>query len=85
MPSKSQIAFRRDRNFALVWTPDRYLKGRLAPLVLTVLLTRLDGSPRWKQVVEPSRGRFTHHLELYSAADVDEQVRERLREAWEAA
>ncbi len=81
--SKSQIAFRRHRNFALVWMPDQYLRRQLAPLVLTVLLQRRDTSPRWKQIVEPSPGRFTHHLELRGAADVDEQVRRWLRDAWE--
>jgi len=83
--SKSQIAFRRKRNFALVWMPGQYLKGERAPLVLTVLLARRDTSPRWKEVVEPSPGRFTHHLELYEAGDVDEETRDWLREAWDAA
>lgn len=33
--SKSQIAFRRKKNFALVWIPGQYLKNRsTAPLVL---------------------------------------------------
>ncbi len=42
-------------------------------------------SPCWKQVVEPAPGRFTHHLELYAVTDIDEEVRDWLREAWEAA
>jgi hypothetical protein len=83
--SKSQIAFRRKRNFALVWMPEQYLKREAAPLVLTVLLPWRDESPRWKEVVEPYPGRFTHHLELYETADVDEEVREWLRQAWEEA
>lgn len=83
--TKSQVAFRRRKAFAWAWTPDRYLHGRHAPLVLTVALRRQDASPRWKQIVEPAPGRFTHHLELYSAAEVDEQVRAWLREAWTGA
>jgi hypothetical protein len=83
--SKSQIAFRRKRNFALVWMPEQYLKWKAAPLVLTVLLPWRDESPRWKQVVEPYPGRFTHHLELYETADIDEEVVGWLREAWEGA
>jgi hypothetical protein len=83
--TRSQIAFRRRRAFAWAWCPDRYLQGPVAPLVLTVSLRRRDPSPRWKEVVEPYPGRFTHHLELYGAADVDAQVREWLAEAWSLA
>ncbi len=83
--SKSQIAFRRRRNFALVWMPDQYLKRQTVPLVLTVLLRHQDRSPRWKQIVAAYPGRFTHHLELRRLADLDEQVRGWLREAWESA
>lgn len=83
--SKSQIAFRRKRNFALVWMPEQYLKREAAPLVLTVLLPWRDESPRWKEVVEPHPGRFTHHLELYETAEVDEEVVQWLQQAWEAA
>lgn len=80
--SKSQIAFRRRRAFAWVWRPGQYLRGEVAPLVLTVALRRRDPSPRWKEIVEPSPGRFTHHLELYAADEVDDEVREWLRAAW---
>jgi predicted transport protein len=83
--TKSQIAFRRRRNFAWVWMPGQYLKGKVAPLVLTVALPFRDKSPRWKEIVEPVPGRFTHHLELNDPADIDEDVRNWLRQAWEAA
>jgi hypothetical protein len=73
--STSQIAFRRGRNFALVWMPGQYLKGPTPPLVLTILLPWRDDSLRWKEVVESYPGRFTHHLELYASEDIDEQVR----------
>lgn len=82
--TRSQAAFRRRTAFAMVWMPETYL-GRGAPLVLTIALRREDPSPRWKQVVEPAPGRFTHHLELHAAADVDDQVRGWLREAWKDA
>jgi hypothetical protein len=62
--------------------PGTYLRGRHAPLVLTISLRRRDSSTRWKEIVEPTPGRFTHHLELRSATDVDDQVRSWLREAW---
>ena len=65
----------------------RKLEGRqfVLRLVLTIFLRRRDASPRWKEIVEPVAGRFTHHLELNDTADIDEEVRDWLREAWEAA
>lgn len=83
--TKSQIAFRRRVGFAWAWVPARYLRGRTAPLVLTVALRRRDDSPRWKEIVEPAPGRFTHHLELFSIEEIDEDVRGWLSEAWAAA
>ncbi len=83
--TKSQVAFRRRRTFAAVWKPGQYLAGATAPLVLTVFLPRRIASPRWKEVVEPAPGRFTHHLELHDPAEIDEEVRSWLRAAWEAA
>ncbi len=83
--SKSQIAFRRVRGFAWVWMPGMYLKRKVAPLVLTLALSERNASPRWKQVVESAPGRFVHHLELFSAADVDGEVRNWIRLAWLAA
>jgi len=83
--TKSQAAFRRRVAFAWAWLPGMYLRGDVAPLVLTVALRRRDPSPRWKQVVEPAPGRFTHHLELHTVADLDDEVDAWLREAWDAA
>jgi len=83
---RSQIAFRRRRAFAWVWMPGQSLTGRpAAPLVLPLGLRRRDESPRWKQGVEPAPGRCTHHLELHAVTDIDAEVRQWLREAWEAA
>lgn len=83
--TKSQVAFTRRRGFAWAWTPDRYLKGETAPLVLSVALDARDPSPRWKEVVEPSPGRWMHHLELHEARDIDAEVRAWLAMAWERA
>ncbi len=83
--TKSQVVFRRRRAFAWAWMPSLYLRGRHAPLVLTLALRRRDPSPRWKEIVEPATGRFTHHLELYSPADVDDEVVSWLQEAWAEA
>lgn len=83
--SKSQVGFNREHPFAATWRASRYLGREQAPLVLSIDLRRRDTSPRWKEVVEPSPGHFTHHLELHSLAEVDDFVRARLTEAWEQA
>jgi hypothetical protein len=89
--SISQVAFKRKtarrlKTFAAAWKPEQYLKrADVAPLVLSVFLSSRDLSPRWKEVVEPYPGRFTHHLELYEAGQLDEEVVEWLRQAWELA
>jgi len=80
--TKSQISFRRQKAFAWVWIPAKYLHGKTAPLVLTLSLPHRDTSPRWKEVIEPHPGRFTHHLELYNASDIDDQVITWLIDAW---
>jgi len=79
--TKSQIAFAEGRAFAWAWIPGRYLRRPAAPLVLSLVLTRRDSSPRWKEVVEPAPGRFMHHLELREAAELDGEVRAWLEEA----
>jgi hypothetical protein len=83
--SKSQVSFRRRKAFAWAWMPGRYLRGKAAPLVLSLSLPGRDVSPRWKEIVEPVPGRFTHHLELYSVEDIGEEVRGWLRDAWALA
>jgi hypothetical protein len=59
-------------------------KGGL-PLTLTIGLRRRDESPRWSEVVESSPQHFDHDLDLYAEADIDDEVRAWLREAWEQA
>jgi hypothetical protein len=54
-------------------------------LVLTLSLRRRDASPRWKEIVEPAKGRFTHHLELRSPDEIDAEVRAWLARAWSGA
>ena len=79
---QSQVAFRRNKAFAYAWVPGKYLHGRGAPLVLTIGFRRQDKSTRWKEIVEPAPGRFTHHLEIHSPDDLDDQVSGWLQEAW---
>ena len=80
--SKSQVGFYRKHPFAATWKPRQYLSGKHPPLVLNIYLKRRDSSPRWKEIVEPTKGRFTHHVELWSNRDVDNFVTSRLEEAW---
>lgn len=83
--SKSQVAFRHSKPFAWAWIPGRYLSGKPAPLVLTLAFRGRNPSPRWKEIVEPTPGRFMHHLELYNCDDLDTEVRQWITEAWELA
>jgi len=82
--TRSQVAFWRAHPFAWAWIPGIALRRPAAPLVLTLALRRRDPSPRWKQIVEPAAGHFTHHLELASPDEIDDEVRAWLREAAEA-
>jgi len=82
---KSQIAFKRKKSFAWVWVPGRYLRGKVALLVLSISLKNRDPSPRWKEIVELAQGQHMHHLELYTIKDIDDDVRGWLRRAWELA
>jgi hypothetical protein len=54
--SRSQVAFRRRRGFAVLWRPGRYLAHPGAEVVLSILLERRVASPRWKEVVQPAPG-----------------------------
>jgi hypothetical protein len=84
-PSKSQVAFRRRKNFAIAWVPAKYLKPPVAPLVLTLSFPTRVASKRWKQVSAVAPRRFTHHLELHQPSEVDAEVRSWLRRAWQDA
>jgi len=82
--SRSQVAFKRRRGFAFVWRPGQYVRNDV-PAVLSIALPHELRSPRWKQVVHPSARTWLHHLELRTAAEVDDEVRGWLREAYAAA
>ncbi|WP_454485355.1 DUF5655 domain-containing protein [Arthrobacter sp. MAHUQ-56] len=82
--SKSQVAFRRRRGFAYLWRPGMYVKSTV-PLVLSLPLPRNAASPRFKEIVQPSPGIWMHHLELLDSSQLDDEVFQWLREAYEAA
>jgi hypothetical protein len=82
--SRSQVAFRHGRGFAYVWRPAQYVRSEV-PAVLSIALPREVESPRFKEVVHPSPRVWMHHLEVNEVSEVDDEVRDWLREAWEHA
>jgi hypothetical protein len=82
--TRSQIAFRRRKGFAYVWRPGRYVKNE-APAVLSIALPREVASDRFKEVVHPSAKVWMHHLELSDPAQLGDEVRAWLTEAYENA
>jgi hypothetical protein len=61
------------------------LRRSAAEVVLSIVLGRADGSPRWKEVVHSAEKHWMHHLELTGPDDIDDEVIEWLREAAERA
>lgn len=82
---KSQVAFRRRRGFAYLWLPGQYLARPTAEVVLSLALSHPVESARFKQVVHPTSLQWMHHLELRSAADLDDEVGGWLVEAYDSA
>lgn len=82
--SKSQIAFRRRRGFAYVWQPTQYIDSDI-PAVLSIALRHQLHSSRFKAVVRPSVKVWMHHLELREPAEVDDEVKAWLRQAYDSA
>lgn len=82
--SRSQVAFRHGRTFALVWRPSMYVNTTV-PIVLSIATPRPIASGRFKEVVHPSPNTWMHHLELRDASEVDDEVRDWLAQAREAA
>jgi hypothetical protein len=82
--SRTQIAYRHRRTFAIVWRPGMVVRSDV-PVVLSIALPRPDPSPRWKQVAHPSPRVWMHHLEVRDASELDDEVDAWLREAHAAA
>ena len=79
--ARGQVAFRRSRGFAWLWPPAQYLTHPGADVVLSLALDRRVDSPRFKEVVHPSR-HWMHHLELGETTDLDDELAIWLREAY---
>lgn len=83
--SKSQVALRRRRGFAYLWSPGQYLHAPSAEVVLSIALGRHVPSPRFKEVSHPAPRHWMHHLEVRSLDDIDDEVTAWLTEAFERA
>ena len=79
--TKSQITFRRRKGFAYVWRPGQYVKSEV-PAVLSIALPRQVASDRFKEVAHPSAEVWMHHLELNDPAEIDDEVRAWLTQAY---
>lgn len=82
--SRSQIAFRRQRTFALLWRPGQYVRSEV-PAVLSLALDERLASSRFKEVAHPAARIWMHHLELTDPAEVDQEVGSWLELAWQQA
>jgi Domain of unknown function (DUF5655) len=80
----SQIRFRRRTGFAYVWRPGQYLRSDV-PAVLSIALPHEVASSRFKAVAHPSTDVWMHHLELHEPAELDDEVRRWLAEAYDDA
>ena len=83
--TKSQVAFRRRRGFAFLWMPRQYLRGSVAAVVLSIASDHRIASDRFKEVVQPSTGRWMHHLEVRDPHEIDDEVATWLRDATQLA
>jgi hypothetical protein len=83
--TRSQIAFKRRRGFAYIWLPGMYLARPQAEVVVSIALDRAVATPRFKEIAHPSDGIWQHHLEVRSVAEVDDEVRNWLRAAYDCA
>jgi hypothetical protein len=81
---KSQISFGTKTKFAWVWLPQPWSKKRPEnSIVLTFGLGRQIKHDRIAQAVEPRPGRWTHHVIIEDEADLDEDLRGWLTEAYD--
>ncbi len=83
-PQKSQITLKNRRVFGAVsFLLARRAKARPDPYItITLGLNRREGSPRVDQTSEPYPGRWTHHLVIGAAEEIDDELMAWVREAF---
>lgn len=80
---KTQISFKARRLFLMVSLPRSRAQGKDS-LILTFGLHRAAAHPLIFQCVEPYPNRFTHHVLLRAAEEMDGALMELLEEAYAA-
>ena|SRR5688572_21706165 len=80
--AKTQVSFGTKRKFAWVWLPQMWIKKQPEnSIVLTFALDRQVRDKRIKEIVEPTPGKWTHHVVIQDRADFDDKVRSWVLEA----
>lgn len=82
---KTQITLSGRHNFAALSLPRRSRDRKAHRLTLTLGLSHRLDSPRVDIATEPYPGRWTHHLLLSSADELDEELLAWAREAYDFA
>jgi hypothetical protein len=81
--TKTQVSFRANFMFAAVWLPQKLSPIRSQNGIgLSFSLTHPVSHPRIVQAVEVRPRRWTHHVLLEQAEDLDEDIRALLRESF---
>ena len=83
---KTQITFANKHGFAFVSLPVRRRKSwPKVCILLTFGLNRRETHPRIEISSEPYPNRWTHHVIIQSADEIDEQIMDWIREAYHFA
>ncbi|MFN8377816.1 MAG: DUF5655 domain-containing protein [Anaerolineae bacterium] len=81
--TQTQVAFAVKRQFAWVWMPQLWTRGRPTDsIVVSFALKRRVEHPRIAQSVEPYPGRWMHHVMLEDPAELDDTLLGWLTEAY---
>jgi hypothetical protein len=81
--TRTQVAFGARRKFAWVWLPQVWTTNRSPDSVtLTFSLDHAVQDARIAEVVEPTPGRWTHHVVIERETELDDAVEAWLREAY---
>lgn len=81
--TKTQVSFAVKRQFAWVWMPQLWTKGRPADsIVLSFTLERRVEHPRIVEAVEPYPGRWMHHVILEEESELDDTLHAWLADAY---
>jgi len=83
---KSQISLSNKHQFAFVWLPIRKMKNRpdIYIIISFGLSYRLD-SPRILEATEPYPNRWIHHLIVQNPSEVDTELMDWIKEAYDFA